>query len=197
MKGKIEYLIEYYSFHMIAAIVIIIFLVLGINTFTNQPKEILAVRVVGANINEEQTNELNKELERVLVEGKKSQKEEISVLSIETSDEASDSTKLVKFQKLAAEIAAKEVDVLLVDEDTFHKFNEDGNLYDLSSFNEFKEWKGKKYLSQNDSKKITGIDVSEVPSFSNIVETNKPLIFAVLANTDQINKVKKIVDILK
>ena len=113
-KGKIEYLIEYYSFHFIAVIVVIFFLILGFNTFGNQPKEILAVRVVGANFNDGQAIELQKELEKFKIDSKRSQKEQLSVSSINTSEAAGNSEALLgKIQKLAAEIAAKEVDVLL------------------------------------------------------------------------------------
>lgn len=195
LKGKIEYLIEYYSFHMIALIVIIFFLIMGFNTFTDQPKEILAVRVVGPDINEEQTHGLQNELESLFIDSKRSQKEEISVISIDTSDASGNSEKLAKIQKLAAEIAAKEVDVLLVDEETFHQFNEDGNLYDLSSVNGIKDWKETKYSSSNAA--ITGIDISNVSHFSSLIETNKPLVFAVLANTERIDEVKRFVHILK
>ena len=180
---------------MIAVVVIIFFLIMGINTFTNQPKEILAVRVVGANINAEQTKELQKELEKYLVNTKNN--EIMSVHAINTSEVSRNPDSLGKIQKLVAEIAAKEVDVLLVDEETFHNFNEDGNFYDLSSFNEFKEWNEKKYPSQTDPKKITGIDVSDIATFSTIAEPNKPLVFAVLANTERIDEVNKFVQILK
>ncbi|NWQ40735.1 hypothetical protein MLOOGBEN_08480 [Bacillus sp. EB106-08-02-XG196] len=195
LKGKIEYLIEYYSFHMIAAVVILFFLILGINTFSNQHKEILSVRVVGANTNAEQTIKLQKELEKYVVNTKKN--ESMSVHAINTSEVSSNPDSLAKIQKLAAEIAAKEVDVLLVDEETFHQFNEEENLYDLSSLNELIEWKEKKYPSQNDPNKITGIDVSEISSFSTIVETNNPLVLAILTNTERIDEVKKFVHNLK
>ncbi|MEH7011722.1 hypothetical protein V7087_13080 [Neobacillus niacini] len=195
LKGKIEYLIEYYSFHMIAVIVIIFFLIMGINTFTDQPKEILAVRVVGADINEEQTQRLQREFERLFIDSKRSPKEELSVISIDTSDAAGNSEKLAKFQKLAAEIAAKEVDVLLVDEETFHQFNEEGNLYDLSSINGIKDWKETKYSSSDAA--ITGIDVSNVSPFSSLAGSNQPLILAVLANTERIDEVKKLIHFLK
>lgn len=55
----------------------------------------------------------------------------------------------------------------------------------------------KKYPSQNDPNKITGIDVSEISSFSTIVETNNPLVLAILANTERIDEVKKFVHNLK
>ena len=194
-KGKIEYLIEYYSFHFIALIVVIFFLIMGFNTFGNQPKEILAVRVVGANFNDGQAIELQKELEEFKIDSKRSQKEQLSVSSINTSEVAGNSEALLgKIQKLGAEMAAKEVDVLLLDEETFHQFNEEGNLYDLSSLNGIKDWKETKYSSSQAN--ITGIDVSDVSYFSSLAGSNEPLIFAVLANTERIDEVKKFIQYL-
>lgn len=193
-KGKIEYLIEYYSFHFIAVIVVIFFLIIGFNTFTNQPKEMLTVRVVGANFNDGQAIDLQKELEEFKIDSKRSQKEQLSVSSINTSEVAGNSVALGEIQKLAAEIAAKEVDVLLLDEETFQQFNEEGNLYDLSSINGIKDWKETKYSSSQAN--ITGIDVSNVSHFSSLAGSNPPLIFAVLANTERIDEVKKFIQYL-
>ncbi|MEH7179266.1 hypothetical protein [Neobacillus vireti] len=193
-KGKIEYLIEYYSFHFIAVIVVIFFLILGFNTLGNQPKEILAVRVVGANFNDGQAIELQKELEGFKIESKRSQKEQLSINAINTSEAARDSEKIGEFQKLAAEMAAKEVDVLLVDEETFHLFNKEGNLYDLSSLKGIKDWKETKYSSSQDN--ITGIDVTNVSQFSSLAGSNQPLILAVMANTERIDEVNKFIDYL-
>lgn len=197
LKGKLEYIIEYYSFHMIAAVVIIAFLAMGVYTFTNQPKEVLALRVVGTNVTEEQSNGLQKELERLLVDPKHSQNETLSVMAINTSNVSSNPESLARIQKLAAEISAKEVDVLLIDEESFQKFNQEGNLYDLSRFNEVKEWTGKKYSLHHESAKITGIDVSRVSYLSPIAESTKPLILAVAANSQRMDDVKRFIHSLK
>ncbi|EKN65262.1 hypothetical protein BABA_21496 [Neobacillus bataviensis LMG 21833] len=197
-KGKIEYLIQYYSFHFIVAIVIIVFLAMGIHTFTNQQKEILGVRVVGANVTDSQANDVQKELEKLLLDSKQSQNEKLSVISYNTSDVADNPVSVERIQKLAAEIAAKEVDVLLVDEETFHQFNQDGtNLYDLSSIKDFKDWNGPKYSPEQDTSKITGVDVSNVPIFTSLTGSPKPLILAVVTNTERLDVVKELSHFLK
>jgi hypothetical protein len=193
-KGKIEYLIEYYSFHFIAVIVVIFFLIMGFNTFGNQPKKMLAVRMVGENFHDGLAIEVQKELEPFTINSKRSQKEQLSVLSINTSEASGNPAALGKIQKLVAEIAAKEVDVLLLDEKTFHQFNEEGNLFDLSSINGIEDWKGTKYSSSHDA--ITGIDVSNVSYFSSLSGSNEPLIFAVVANTERMNEVENFIHYL-
>ena len=193
-KGKIEYLIEYYSFHFIAVIVVIFFLFMGFHTFANQPKEMLGVRMVGENFHDGLELEVQRELEHFAINSKRSQKEQMSVLSINTSEALGNPEALAKIQKLGAEIAAKEVDVLLLDEKTFHQFNEEGNLYDLSSINGIEDWKETKYSSSQTA--ITGIDVSKVSYFSSLAGRNEPLILAVVANTERIDEVKKFIQYL-
>jgi hypothetical protein len=190
-KAKIEYLIEYYSFHFIAVIVVIFLLFMGFNTFANQPKEMLAVRMVGENFHDGLAIEVQKELEPFTINSKRSQKEQLYVQSINTSEASGNPAALGKIQKLGAEIAAKEVDVLLLDKKTFHQFNEEGNLYDLSSINGIEDWKETKYSSSHAA--ITGIDVSKVSYFSSVSGSNEPLIFAVVANTERMDEVKKLI----
>jgi hypothetical protein len=193
-KGKIEYLIEYYSFHFIAVIVVIFFLFIGFNTFANQPKEMLEVRMVGGNFHEGLELEVQRELEHFAINSKRSQKEQLSVLAVNTSEAAGNPSALGKIQKLGAELAAKEVDLLLLDEKTFHQFNDEGNLYDLSSINGLEDWEETKYSSSHAA--ITGIDVSKVSYFSALSGGNKPLILAVVANTERIDEVKKFIQYL-
>ena len=193
LKQKLEYIIEYYSFHVIGGIVITFFLVMAINTFTNQPIEILSVRVVKADITSEQTKGLQIELEKSLI---KNDKEMLTIRAINTSDVSNNPDALVTIQKLAAEIAGKEVDVLLVDKEVFQQFNEDGNLYDLSNFHVFDDWKIRKYPSVKNPGIITGIDVSNVPYLSSIVTKSEPLLFIVMANTVRLNKVKDFVNFI-
>lgn len=196
LKGKIEYIFEYYSFHMIAVVVILFFLIMGVQTFTNQPKEILSVRIIGSHMHVEKTEGLEQEIERLLLDNNGSQKEELSVISIDTSDVEGNPDTLLKIQKLSAEIAAKEVDVLLVDEVTFHQFNQEGNLLNLSNISTIKDWNVTKYPSQLDSAKITGINVADVSYFTPIVGNDEPLVFAVLANTERMDEVKKFMEAL-
>ncbi|QCJ45564.1 hypothetical protein FAY30_26900 (plasmid) [Bacillus sp. S3] len=193
-KKKIEYLIEYYSFHFIAVIVVIFFLFMGFNTFANQPKEMLEVRMVGENFHDGLALEVQRELEPFTINRKRSQKEQFSVLAINTSEASGDPASLGKIQKLGAEIAAKEVDVLLLDEKTFHQFNEEGNLYDLSTISGTEDWKETKYSSSHAA--VTGIDISKVSYFSSLSGNNEPLIFAVLANTERIDEVENFIDYL-
>lgn len=195
LKGKIEYLRDYYSFHFIAAIVVIIFLVVGIHSFINHPKELLAIRVIGTSVTDEQTKKLENNLDKLLVDPSK--KEKLSVYGINTSEASGNSDSFGKIQKLQAEIAAKAVDVLLVDEETFQQFNKDGSLYDLRKVKGLKLNMGKTFVPQKNSSKITGIDVSDVSDFSPIVnQTDKPLILAVLANTERIKEIQKFVGVL-
>ncbi|MEH7275026.1 hypothetical protein [Neobacillus vireti] len=193
-KAKIEYLIEYYSFHFIAVIVVIFFLFIGFNTFANQPEEMLEVRMVGENFHDGLAIEVQKEIEPFTINSKRSQEEQLHVQSVNTSEASGNPAALGKIQKLGAEIAAKDVDILLLDEKTFHQFNKEGNLYDLSSINGIEDWKEKKYSSNHSA--ITGIDVSKVSYFSSLAERNEPLILAVLANTERIGEVKKFIHYL-
>ncbi|MFJ7977312.1 hypothetical protein ACIQZI_16715 [Peribacillus sp. NPDC096379] len=193
MKEKIEYLIEYYSFHVIGVIVVLCFLAMGFNTFANQQKELLSIHIVKDNIIDDQAKELRNELEKGLLDHNK---KKLSVQAINTSDIPNNSEAVLKLQKLAAEIAAKEVDVLLVDKEVFQQFNEDGNLYDLSNFHVFDDWKVRKYPSVKDPETITGIDVSKVPYLSSIVTKGEPLLLVVMANTERLDGVKEFGDLL-
>ncbi len=193
LKKKLEYLFEYYSFHAIGAIIVIIVLVMTIHSFTNRQEEILSVRVVKEGITTEQTKELQILLEQSLI---KSDNEIVSIEAINSSDTSNNPNAFVTNQKLAAEIAAKEVDVLLIDENAFRQFNEEGNLYDLSKIQAFDNWQTSKYTSPTNSATITGIDVSKVPYLTSIVANGESLIFVVMANTERINGVKGIVNFL-
>ena len=64
----------------------------------------------------------------------------------------------------------------------------------MSSINGIKDWKETKYSSSQAN--ITGIDVSDVSHFSSLAGSNEPLIFAVLANTERIDEVKKFIQYL-
>ncbi|MBA9026672.1 hypothetical protein [Peribacillus huizhouensis] len=193
MKEKVEYLIEYYSFHIIGIIVVLSVLVMGFNNFTNQPNELLSIRIVKNDISDKQAKELHRSLEKVFIDNKK---ETLSVQTINMKDIRENSEALIKLQKLGAEITAKEVDVLLVDKDVFHQFNKEGNLYNLNNFHAFDNWETIKYATDNDSTTITGIDVSEVPILSSIVTKGEPLIFVVMANTERMDGVENFVHLL-
>lgn len=83
------------------------------------------------------------------------------------------------------------MDVLLVDKEVFQQFNEDGNLYDLSNFHVFDDWKVRKYPSVKDPETITGIDVSKIPYLSSIVTKGEPLLLVGMENTERGERLRR------
>ena len=193
LRENLEHFIEYYLWQTIGIIVIVAVIASLIHAYVTQEEALLSFHIIKDQFTTDQVDEFEK---RVASEFMEHEDDFFVVQSLNPSARFENPDVAILFQRFAAEVTAKEVDFVLLDEAAFRDFNKDGQLYDLNDLDSFKGWDGQTYNSIDNPEEITGIDVSEHPFFDSLVIDGEPLILSVIINTERQEKVNQFIDFI-
>lgn len=193
LKDKVEHFVEYYLLHMIVGVIVIVFLIIGINKYLNRENEILSIRLITTDLHVEEIEEIERKLTEDLIKNK----QDVLVIEGLNPNELPDSPETaLQIQKTAAEITAREIDILLLDEEMYSNYDQDGQLYNLNHFSQINEIESTGYYPSESSSVLTGINISNLPYFSFISMDKNPLIFSVPKNSEKLNEIEKFINLL-
>ncbi|MEK3887214.1 hypothetical protein [Bacillus sp. FSL K6-3431] len=166
---KIKYIWHYYRFHILGLIAVIIFATFTINGIVNKKDSVLNLMIVGEKIDNTKVEELVEQFNKDLLMEEDRNSAEIGMQAVTYSTTEMDPQMQVGLQKLAAELAAGAVDILIVDKAYYDEMNVDGQLLDIkeiSSIENLPYDNDQMYVSEED--KVTGIDLSALPLFEGV-----------------------------
>lgn len=134
-KEKIEYIWEYYKFHIIGTIAAIILLFSLISNIGEKKEVYLNMTILGRGINTEGIVQLQEQLTKKLV--KDVAEEEVFIQTLNYDKSSKDESSRVGIQKFSAEISTGSIDLLIVDKELFEEISSQQGLLALNDFKGF------------------------------------------------------------
>ncbi|CAM4052089.1 hypothetical protein [Lederbergia lenta] len=181
---KMKYIWHYYRFHMLGALLLIIIVAVSVNSINNKKDTLMNVMIVGELINTEKVSEIKQSLNEELLSKAEQDSAEISVQEITYSLNDMNPQMQAGLQKMAAELSAGYVDILLVEKSFFDDMNKDGQLLDLQDLygnQPLPIGEEHKYFAE-DNGVITGINVTAIKQFEEVI-FDENIVMCVPANT--------------
>lgn len=163
---QVKYIWHYYRFHILGLIVVIIFSTFTINGIINKKNTELNFMIVAEKIDHTKVEGLLEQFNKELIMEEDRSLTEIGMQAVTYSKTEIDPQMQVGLQKLAAELAAGAVDILMVDKGYYEEMNVDGQLLDikeLSGIENLPYANDRVYVSEEG--KVTGIDLSALSLF--------------------------------
>lgn len=196
-KEKTQYIWEYYKFHIIVIIILTAFV--GSYAYYasgNTPAE-LNITILGSYIEQDRIDSLQNKATAELIKDPKSKKEIIFDFLGGNGQQLDLNTQM----KLSTSVAAKEIDILILNKKHFELFAEQDSFMKLSSIPGFsqlniQESKLIKYQPKNsdgetvDKEGIYGINVEDTAILKDLGYDTKDAVLCVLSNTKRLDKVE-------
>lgn len=198
-KEKVEYIWEYYKLHIFAGIFVLIVIgsFLNIWVFNPPPKSAVSVNFVGSSIFADNTDPLEKELNPIIVtEEMGNKKVFINTYIFGMKDPQMQMATQTKF---IANISARELDVLILDNEQFDSLVLQGSMLPLDQVFSEDELgkltdrllKGKSEEDTNEQ--IYGIDITDNEKIKTVMVGDSDIVIGVVSNTLKIEESKKVI----
>lgn len=181
-KERIEYIWEYYKFHIIGTIVAIILLISFISSIGEKKDVVLNMTIIGQGVNTEGVVQIQEQLNDELVKDKAD--EEVSVQHLTYNKSSMDEASRAGIQKLSAEITLGNIDLMIVEKELFEEIS-----LQKSSLLALNDIKGTDKLIKSDEK-VYGIGTSDIQLLAPLgLDENKVLcVPSTTKNLENINK---------
>lgn len=133
-KEKVQHIVEYYKYHILAGIITVIVIFSFLNMWVFNPRAVpsssivLSSQYVDGDGQSQLMTEIQTDLPELMTDNR-----EVTVMSIPMSDNSMDPTAMAMVQKMAALVAASDIDLIIGDEKTMRTYAARGY------FTEFKE----------------------------------------------------------
>jgi hypothetical protein len=196
-KEKAQYIWEYYKLHMLVTIILVGFI--GSYAYYaagNTPAE-LNITIIGGYIEQGKIEALQNKVTAELIKDKKNKREIIVDFLGGNGQQLDLNTQM----KLSTSVAAKEIDILILDKKHFESFADQGAFMKLSSIpviaqlnipdSNLVKCQPKNSNGKTDGKEdIYGINVEDMPTLKDLGYDTKDSILCVLSNTKRPDKVE-------
>ncbi|MEK3887183.1 hypothetical protein [Bacillus sp. FSL K6-3431] len=181
---KIKYIWHYYRIHIIVTILLILVVVFSINSIRNKKDTMMNLMVVGELINTEEISELRKALNEDLLNPKEQESAEISVQEVMYSVNDMNPQMQAGLQKMAAELSAGYVDILLVEKSFFDEMNKDDQLLDIQQLygKPLPVAEDDVHFAQDKDNMATGINVAAIKQLKDVI-LDENIVMCIPANT--------------
>lgn len=178
-QEKINYIWEYYKFHIIGTIVVLILIIYTVHSVVNKKDDILNIVLMTQYADPEQIELVKDTLYQELLTDEERDSSNIIIQTIRPNKDGKDIQAGMEMQKMVAELSAGYIDFFIADPDFFEQMNEEQqlmsyqNLEGISTF-PFPD----DQLLYGEEKAITGIDVTTQPLFQNLfIEEGQKILF--------------------
>lgn len=165
-KKKLENYWYYYKLHTIAAIFVVIVIIVSITSAVGNKQPVLNVDLVGKSISEDARVKMEDKFNSELVKNPK-QTVSISFMQYDSSPKGDPQMNSAVINKIMATTASKELDVIIIDKDTFDSYVKQGMFLRIDKVSELGDL-GQTNLKFIDGKQENdkenyhyGIDVSD------------------------------------
>jgi hypothetical protein len=181
-KERISYIWDYYKFHIIGTIAVILLIISFISSIGEKKEVVLNITIIGQGVNLEGVAELNEQLTSKLVKDKGDQ--EVSVQHLTYSKSSMDQASQAGIQKMSAEITLGAIDLLIVEKDLYEEISsQPSSLVPLNDF------KGIEELLTSEEK-VYGISTSDIPLLAPL-ELDDEKVLCVPSTTKNLKNINK------
>ncbi|WP_139905395.1 hypothetical protein [Clostridium thermarum] len=194
-KQKAEYIWQYYKLHIIVALFVIICIISLVVGKINEKDNLLNVTVYGAGINIDNFEKLSEKAYEELIDDK--HKTDM-LMSFENSSGA---TSYMSNQKITVQMAAGELDVLILSKSEFELLASNGAFIDINELSGlFSETSEKlnyvlyKVPEADTTEKAYGIDLSNFAIFDELQYSEKDPVLTVLSNSERKEMAAKFIE---
>jgi hypothetical protein len=195
---KISYIWEYYKYHILLTIMAIAVVASFVVGRINHKEIVLNVNISTKGINYDTLNKLVTDSNNALIE--KGDKKEVQILYNNTA--LGDMTIAIK-QKMVAEIAAAELDILVLSKEEFEILAKQGTFVDISEF--FKsnnidssslKFVYSKATDIDTTEKAYGLHMESFPIYKSLNLNESEPVLAIIANTKHKDMIVKFLNLL-
>jgi hypothetical protein len=195
-KEKIEYIWDYYKFHIISVIVVIAIIASLIHGQLTKIEHVVNVTMIGNAVSEPKREELEKKFTSLVV--KEGEQRKQALIDVITTDKSQLSYEMM--QKFVVRIAAGEIDVIILDKGNFDSFVKQDMFLPLDSISEISlsDIKQDKIeASGSNNKAVYAISVEDNKELEDMGYDTKNKVLGIIASSKQKdNGVKVFKDIL-
>lgn len=186
-KDKIDYIWEYYKFHILAGLIVIFIIGSLIHSFVTRVDTYCSLTYYNAYTDEDSFFALQDKLNEIIFPDKNN-------IAVKFDDIFTDSALAISpNQQFSAKIAAKEVDLAIVSEQVFKQQCSDDmflNLSELKAFNDLNlpESVLVKGTSFNGEEGVFGLYVSQIPMFKEANFSTNDNILVIIVNSERVEE---------
>lgn len=196
-KQKFEFIWDYYRFHIIGTIIIIAIVTSFTIDIIKSKETILNITALGEYMDMDRKDILENKVNAELIKDEQNKKQILFDFLVKQKD-MRDEYSMASVQKLQASIAAKDVDVLILDKSDFEIYASQGTFMKLSQLSNFQQLNIPekdlvKYQAKDiDSKEeIYGINAESLPVLKELKYNSKDKILCIVVNTQRLDKVSE------
>jgi hypothetical protein len=195
MKEKMENIRYYYKWHIIAGIFAVLALTLLIGSFLTREKYVFNISIVGYfdNSKKEEVKNFQNEITNLVVPG--SDKRTSALVDLYASKDNSGKYKDLEHSdiaKLSVKMAAKDVDILIINKDDFDYFMKEDTFLKLDDLKLDTDNKVSKLVKSNSS--VYGIIVEDNKLLNQIGYNTKDKVIGILANTKNKKRSEEVIN---
>ncbi|WHY02849.1 hypothetical protein [Neobacillus sp. DY30] len=181
-RQRLEYIWDYYKFHIIGTIAAIILLISFISSIGDKKEIILNMTIIGQGVNPEGVSQLQEQLTNKLVQDKGNK--EVFVQFLTYNKDSMDQASQAAIQKMSAEITLGAIDLLIVEKELFDEISSQP-----SSLVALNDIKGTDNLLKSDDK-VYGISASDINLLTPL-ELDENKILCVPGTTKNLKNINK------
>lgn len=192
-KQKIEFIWDYYRFHIIGTIILIAIVTSFTMDIMNRKETVLNVTILGEYLDTDRKDVLEKKAASELIKEEQDKKQILFDFLIKQKD-MRDEYSMASVQKLQAAIAAKDIDILILDKVDFEIYASQGTFMKLSDLPDFtqlgvSEKDLVKYQAKDiDSKQeIYAINAESLPVLKELNYNTKDKVLCIVVNSQRLN----------
>lgn len=194
-REKVEHIWYYYKIHIIAGIIGLVLLSNLVYSIATNKTCVLNVTLLGQYINTEKVEMMETEMISKFIDNPK--KNTAELLFINYSRDAQDQMAMAGIQKFQAMAAAKSIDIVVLDKDTFDVMVQSGAFYNLDEVKDIDltgspELKPVKLQIEGASTPGTyGVEADGIKAFKDLDYDTQDKIMCILANTTHLDNAAK------
>ncbi|MCT4544758.1 MAG: hypothetical protein N4A63_14570 [Vallitalea sp.] len=201
-RQKVDYIWEYYKIHISAGIIAIIIIGSLLNTLVLNPppKAAVSVNFMGKHLNSNNTQDIEDKLNSIIITKEMGNKKVfINLFNVMSGKNMDPQLDMATNTKFAANVSAKELDVLIIEKDKFLQLVSLGTMLPLDEILSVEELDklGEKIIEgkgENDTKNIKyGIDVTNNEKVKSIMVGNDKKVMCVVSNSQRLEESLKVI----
>ncbi|GLC29465.1 hypothetical protein [Clostridium omnivorum] len=184
LKEKLENIWYYYKWYILAGVFLVLSVSILISSFLTRENYVFNVSIVGyyENLNKDEVTNFQKEVTKLVVPA--SRKNTSALIDLYQAKNTNSKYKDLEpsaVEKLSVKMAAKDVDILIINKDDFDFFMKQGTFFSLDYLNLDSNDKNSKLIKSNSS--VYGVSVEGNKLLNKIGYDTKDKFIGILANS--------------
>jgi hypothetical protein len=194
-REKFNYIKEYYKFHIIGSLVLLAIITSFVVEARNKKEPVLNVTLTGAYVDNQKLQDLQDKATATLIKDNPKNKKIISMDFLIKSDDPGDQYSYASSQKLMASLAAADIDILILDKQSFEVNGKEGIFMRMDTLPQYSTLDLNDYeplrlsdKENNVEEGIYGFSLENSQFFKNVDYDTKDKILGIAANSKNVDK---------